>query len=80
MERINQKNENIDLGLTTSLYEVSQQTITSNELTLTIIRGCKSPQQGRQSLPFILHHAAGFKYNGSQIIVPIGTQTLNLDA
>lgn len=74
MERINQKNENTDLGLTTSLHEVLQQIITSYDLALTIVREQESPKQGRQRLPFILHYATSFKYNGNQSIVPIGTR------
>lgn len=53
-ERINQ-DENPDLGLTSHLHKVLEHIITSYELTLIIVRGCRSPEQGRQRLLFILN-------------------------
>lgn len=57
VERIDQRNEYTDTGLTTSLLEVLQQIFTSGQLTLTIVRGGKSP---KTKADFILHYNTGF--------------------
>lgn len=74
---INQKDENTNLGLNSHLREVLEHIITSYELTLIVVRGCKSPEQGRQRLSFILNSTTSS--NGSQFIVPTETKLLNLE-